>query len=142
MSSTVESLEFFILTIMASRRTLTEEFSRLLRESEGECKERTVQSLMMLMKLIMQGKPQTMSLQVHILNEFSQTPEWMSEPYISKDNKQIWYSHPLTQQEALHHAIFYDKDLDHLILLSRQFGSILSPFMMFSHQNLLDIVPK
>lgn len=35
----VNSLEFFVLTIMASRRKLTEEFLQLLKESEGKCKE-------------------------------------------------------------------------------------------------------
>lgn len=42
----------------------------------------------------------------------------MSKPYISKDSKEIQYSHPLIQQEGLHHAIFYDEKLDDLILLN------------------------
>lgn len=42
---------------------------------------------------------------MHILHEFSQTQEWMSELYISKDNKKIWYYHPGYQQEGLNHAI-------------------------------------
>lgn len=37
--NTVASLEFFILTIMTSRRKLTEKYSQLLKESEGEYKE-------------------------------------------------------------------------------------------------------
>ena len=59
---------------------------------------------MMLMKVITE-QPQTMSLQVHILNKFSQTQEWTTESDISKNNKEIWYALPLTQQEGLHYAI-------------------------------------
>ena len=106
--TTVESLEYFILTIMTNmnRRKSIEESPQLLRESEVDAKRQSViQILMMLMKVITEAKPQTISLQVHILNKFSQTQEQMSESDISKSNKEIWYSHPLTQQEGLHYAI-------------------------------------
>lgn len=38
MMITVNSLDFFVFTIMTSRRKLTE-FPQLLKESEGKCKE-------------------------------------------------------------------------------------------------------
>lgn len=78
---------------------------------------------------------------MHILNEFYQTEEKMNERYISKDSKNVEYSHPLIPQEGLHHAIFYEKP-DHIILLNEWPGSILSPLLMFTHQNLLGIIPK
>lgn len=41
----------------------------------------------------------------------------MSEKLISKDKKEIWYSHPILQPEGLYHAIFCGKNLAYLIFL-------------------------
>ena len=38
------------------------------------------------------------------------------EQYISKDKKELWYSHPVQQKECLH-AVFCNQNWDHLVSL-------------------------
>ena len=61
---------------------------------------------------------------------------------MSKDKKEVWCSHPVFQQEGLHHTVFYNKKLGPLILLNGWCGSMLSPLLMFIHQNVLGIIAK